>query len=566
MPIRDGKRLFAFYRRSWALSFTLLCLVFANDFLLASQAPGPVFRSETNLQSVPVRVIDKHGNDVKGLGAGDFTLLEDGHPTRIAFFAEEHQPVSLAILVDASNSMGSDDKIGRIRSVLLPLLRTGRPEDEIFLMQFTNQVGPLQTLTPEQRLDPPIAAVTSTKGGTALYDALATTLCRLEAAKYPQRAVVVVTDGVDQNSRLTFQQLLALTQSSRSQIFMIGFFSAWESQFYSDRSKPVILASGRQIDNPLVAFDRLSKESGAVSFFPTSKQGLQTSLNTIANILRAQYTLAYYPENARRRHDIQVQVHRGGYKITARRSIGADASEGELVRFVANSCEVSAREHPYPWEPLVTETADKTLLYRDDFSNPGTGWPNRKGSQYHSGSYELSSKGKSDATLTSAVAAELGMGRMGERLSARASGSQGVIVANGPWWENVRTSALVAGGGGLLGDGLIFHLNERGYYAFLITDSGRPNEISFKLIKQFFGGFNETVLIPWTDMAVPGAQKRKHQLSVKYDRGQITLQVDGQLAKSIHDTTFSNGLVGFALFGDGRAEFSDLRAESISPN
>ena len=92
---------------------------------------------------------------------------------------------------------------------------------------------------------------------------------------------------------------------------------------------------------------------------------------------------------------------------------------------------------------------------------------------------------------------------------------------------------------------------------------GQPNEISFKLIKQFFGGFNETVLIPWTDMALPSGKKLKHKLLVACDRGQITLQVDGQLAKSIHDTTFPDGLVGFALFGDGHAEFSDLRAESL---
>jgi VWFA-related protein len=563
--MRDDEHLIGLCRTLCRLTLTLLCLSLVSGLLLASQAPGPVFKSETDLQSVPVRVVDKQGKDVTGLGVNDFTLLEDGHPAKIAFFAAEHQPISLAILVDTSNSMSSSEKIGRIQSVLTPLLHASRPDDEVFLMQFTNQVGPLETLTAEQRLNPPLAAVTSTRGGTALYDALATALCRLEAAKNPQRAIVVVTDGVDQNSRLTFQQLLNFAQSSRPQIFMIGFFSAWESDLYRDRSKPVLLVSGRHVDNPLVAFDRLAKESGAVSFFPTSQQGLGKSLNKIANILRAQYTLAYYPENAGQRHDIEVRVKHKGYKVTTRRSIGAETGGDKLVHFITNSCEVSAKEHPYPWEPLVTETAGKTLLYRDDFSNPKSGWPDRNGSRYQSGSYELLSKGRSNATLTSAVAAELGMGRMGEQLST-AAGSAGVIAANGPWWENFRASASIGGGGGLAADGLVFHLNERGYYAFLVTDAGRANEISFKLVKQFFGGFNEAILIPWTDLAlpaVPGGRKLEHRVSVECNRGEITLRIDGQLAKTIHDATFSNGLVGFALFGDGHVEFRDLRAESL---
>jgi len=60
---------------------------------------------------------------------------------------------------------------------------------------------------------------------------------------------------------------------------------------------------------------------------------------------------------------------------------------------------------------MVTETAEKTLLYKDDFSDPKSGWPDRKGMRYKSGSYQLSSRGRSNATLSLAVAAELGMGR-----------------------------------------------------------------------------------------------------------------------------------------------------------
>ena len=288
-------------------------------------------------------------------------------------------------------------------------------------------------------------------------------------------------------------------------------------------------------------------------------------MKKIANILRAQYTLAYYPGNVERRHNIQVRLKKR-YKAITRHSIGAETGAAELVHFVANSCEVSAKEHPYPWEPLVTETAEKTLLYREDFSNPESGWPDRKGSQYQSGSYELSSKKNSHSTLTSAVATELGMGRMGEQLSTATTESEGVVAANGPWWENFRASTLVdEGEDGLSAGGMVFHLNEQGYYAFLLADAGRANEISFKLVKQFFGGFQEAVLIPWTNLTVPNppsAHKLEHRISVECNRGQIILRVDGQLATRVHDATFSKGLIGFALFG-GHVEFRDLRVESM---
>jgi hypothetical protein len=154
---------------------------------------------------------------------------------------------------------------------------------------------------------------------------------------------------------------------------------------------------------------------------------------------------------------------------------------------------------------------------------------------------------------------------MGEQL-ANEIGSAGIVAANGPWWENFRASVLIEGEGGLSASGMVFHLNEQGYYAFLLTDTWQPNEISYKLIKQLFGGFNETVLIPWTHLTlpvVPGGHKLEHGLSVECNRGQITLRIAGQLLKSVRDATFSKGLVGFALYGDGHAEFKDLRAESL---
>ena len=91
-------------------------MVFA--FVVCAPAQGPVFTATTNLQSIPIQATDRQGNPVSGLTASDFTLLEDGRPQKIAFFAAEHQPVSLAILMDASRGMDFGGKLDRARAAI----------------------------------------------------------------------------------------------------------------------------------------------------------------------------------------------------------------------------------------------------------------------------------------------------------------------------------------------------------------------------------------------------------------------------------------------------------------
>lgn len=87
---------------------------------------------------------------------------------------------------------------------------------------------------------------------------LASVLCPLRGAKNVLQAIVIITDGADQHSRLTLDQLIALTQSSNAQIFTIGLFDPSEYDVFRERTKTVSLLGERDIDNPLVVFERLS--------------------------------------------------------------------------------------------------------------------------------------------------------------------------------------------------------------------------------------------------------------------------------------------------------------------
>jgi len=517
---------------------------------LPAQSQAPVFVTSANLQSISVQVTDKQGNHVKGLSASDFTLLEDGRPQKIAFFEAEAQPVSLAILIDSGRSMDFGGKLDRARALLGPLIHSSRPEDEIFLMPFTDRVGPFEALTPEQRVEAPIVASPGYRG-SAVYDALASALCHMRTARNARQAVVVITDGLDEHSRLKLEQLIELVRSSSPQVFTIGLFNQPEYEVYRQRHKTVTLVGLREIDNPVIVFDRLAKESGAESFFPSSDQDFKKALDRIAALLEAEYTLAYYPQRIDKVRKIEVKVNRGGVRISARRSVGSE-NPVEGIHFSATGCEVSAKDHPYPWASKVASSPSSPVAYHEDFLDPKSGWPNRpfdsntcSSSHYIAAGYELNKR-------------DCGSRRLRTANGEVATAADTVIAANGPFWaENFRASALLETHDPAPAAGMVFDLMEDGYYAFLLS----PANGSFTLIKGRWDG-TRSAIIPVTSISIDRPRKL-HKLTVERNGEQITLLVDDQEAGHVRDTTFPYGLVGFGVFGEGREIVHDLLVEAI---
>ena len=537
--------------------FLVLCrALFALSVFAQSQTP--VFKVDTNLQSIAVQVTDKQGNHVPGLSASDFTLLEDGRPQKIAFFAAERQPLSLAILIDAGRSMDFGGKLERARVLLAPFLRHNNPEDEIFLMPFTDQVGTFAQLSAEQRMHPPITPSLGHRG-SALYDALASAFCHMRTAKNVRQAVVVITDGVDQHSRLKLEQLIELVRTSSPQVFMIGLFNEPEYEVYRQRHRTVTIVGLREIDNPVIVFNRLAKESGAESFFPSSTRDLKKALDRISTVLKAQYTLAYYPQKVDKLRKIDVKVNRGGVKVSARRSVGSD-SVSEAVHFMAAGCQVSPNDHPYAWESRVTSNGSRPIVYHEDFSDPRSGWPNRgfdwntlTSAHYVAGGYELSRTSAHTAMPFPATQGVI------------AAAADTAIATYGPWWEDFRASALMDGSwdDAKSAVGMVFDVMEGGYYGFLLT-AGTSDQIAFEVIKGRWDG-TRSAMIPRTLISSfehPGKVHR-HKLSVECNRGQITLLVDDHHVATVLKPGLKYGFVGFGIFGNGRVIVHDLLVEAI---
>jgi len=555
--------------RTIAPIFGVLAVVY--PLRAQTQVQEQRIRVNVDLVSVNVRVTDKQNRDVSGLSPEDFDLMEDGRKQKVAFFDTEKEPITLSILVDSSSSMNVEDKLGAAQRMLEELIMRSRLEDEVSLMEFTDHIVSFKPITREHRLLALAAGTTLESGGTALYDAVASAFCHLGSARNLRQAIVVFTDGADQHSRIKLEQLIRLVHRSRPQLFIIGFYRGPEYAVYKESDKTVTLVTGREIDNPLVVFDRLARESGAEAFFPTTKERLEQAVNEISNILRAQYTLAYYPQGSQKSiRRIQVKVHRGGIKVRAREAVGSLQGEEEGIQFAPDTCQVSPRAHPFPYESRLMQSG-VALSYREDFADARTGWPNREGSRYTPKGYELSfapPKEKDGRLLI--VANPVGIG---------------ALAAYGPWWEDFRASVSVDAGWAkvhapvrtfslksqsVLNDssaGIIFRLRDSGYYAFLLstsTQAYKAGEMSFKLVKKTFFSISEEVIIPWTRLAARQIQKgiaSGIKLTVECKGDEITLFVDDSQVGQVRDNTLDSGNIGFVSLGTGRVWFRDLLVE-----
>jgi VWFA-related protein len=278
-----------------------------------------MLRVSVSLVTVGVRVVDSKGREVPSLRASDFSLYEDGVAQRIEFFSSEEQPISLCILLDRSDSMGLAGKFRHAKTAAQLLVDTSHRESEYLFMAFDGNVPAAEFTRDRDQITRDVAG-SSLGQGTSLYDAVVAALKSCRNAQHGRQALIVITDGADQNSTHTLNELIYTLQESRAQLYTIGYFSTPEDIVYRNSGPRVMLDNGQLIDNPRTVFGRLAKESGAEAFYPRSDKEQRSVAEQIAKDLRTQYTLAYYPSNPAqdgRYRQIKVQV-RGGFSVRAR--------------------------------------------------------------------------------------------------------------------------------------------------------------------------------------------------------------------------------------------------------
>jgi Ca-activated chloride channel family protein len=263
-----------------------------NDFF----GQGPVI-TNTDLITVTVTVTDTYGRYVSGLGKGAFTILDEKKPQEITYFSDDDSPVSVGVIFDVSGSMGGD-KIKRARDALSKFIQTSHNMDEYFLIAFNSRAQLLldKTRDGNQVLDK--LTFVQTRNNTALYDACYLGVEKVQRGAHPKRALLLISDGQDNNSRYTFGELRRLLKESDVTLYGIGILSG------SDAGSSMGM-EGQSI------LDELASVSGGKAFFPRSNAEMDDIFEQIALELRHQYSIGYKPVNFAndgRWHKIKVRV------------------------------------------------------------------------------------------------------------------------------------------------------------------------------------------------------------------------------------------------------------------
>jgi VWFA-related protein len=226
-------------------------------------------------------VLDSDGHLVQDLTQADFHVFEDNAPQRIVSFQHSDIPVSMGILVDNSGSMR--DKRDAVNSAALDLVRASNPSDEAFIVNFSDEAFLDQDFTSDiNKLREGLTHIES-RGGTALYDAVAASAQQLaDGARRPKQVLLIITDGEDNASTLNLEQTIREVQDLEGPvIYTIGLL------FGDD-------ARGTEAHRARRALQLLSDETGGIAFFPHSLADVDAIAGEVARDIRNQYTIGYH--------------------------------------------------------------------------------------------------------------------------------------------------------------------------------------------------------------------------------------------------------------------------------
>jgi VWFA-related protein len=187
---------------------------------VTSGAAGATFSASAREVRVPVAVLDKNGEPVMGLLATDFKISEEGRPQPVTLFSGERRALRLALALDVSGSMRS--KVSEVEGALRHFIDLLEPKDEILVLTFNEHIQVLQDFTSDRDRLAQVLDTLEPDGGTALYDAAAESIRRVSHGPAESKAVVLVTDGVDTASRVSFAELLEQARRSEVPVFSIG--------------------------------------------------------------------------------------------------------------------------------------------------------------------------------------------------------------------------------------------------------------------------------------------------------------------------------------------------------
>lgn len=266
----------------------------------ACAAAGAHFRVDSNLVLIPVSVTDARNHAITGLESGAFRVFDDKTEQKVVHFAREDAPLSVGIVFDLSGSM--KDKLAKSREALLEFLRGANPDDEFCLVEFSNRARLTVPFTTDSGEVVDRLRHAEPHGRTALLDAVYLAMGAMKHARYTRRALLILSDGGDNDSRYTQAEMLRRVREADLWVYAMGIY---------DRNMAMMPEETRPARELLEA---LAGESGGRHYAVESPAELPEVAARIGLELRNQYVLGYRPGDNRRDgkyHRVQVKVVEG---------------------------------------------------------------------------------------------------------------------------------------------------------------------------------------------------------------------------------------------------------------
>ena len=265
--------------------------------------PSQLLHIDVDLALVSVVVTDPYNRLVLGLDPDNFHVFEDKVEQEIITFSSEDIPISIGVIFDCSGSMSN--KLGKAREAAVEFFKTANPEDEFFLVSFNERAELTSSFTNSVEDLQSRMMFTSSKGRTALLDAIYLGLSQIRAAHNAKRALLILSDGGDNHSRYQERDIKRLVREADTQLYAIGIFDplGYRSRTPEELNGPSLLSE-------------ITEMTGGRVFAAENLNELPDIATKIGLELRNQYVLGYRPSN--KAHDgrwrkikIKVRAPRG---------------------------------------------------------------------------------------------------------------------------------------------------------------------------------------------------------------------------------------------------------------
>lgn len=312
---------------------------------------GEIIKVTTQLVSIPVRVMDKKGRFIGGLTKENFKVTEDGNDQEIGLFSNEHDPFTVALVLDMSYS--TTFKISEIQNAAIAFIDQLRPNDKVMVVSFDEEVHVLCDATNDRQTI--YRAIKSTKiaTGTSLYEAVALVMNKKLRNIQGRKAIILFSDGVDTTSRQsTYNDNVSDSMELDALIYPVRYDTFADVQKMKNGSivkKPppiqipgqdngvggilgTIMQSGvgtpssagtsvEEYEKAREYLNQLALRTGGRLYEATTLTNLADAYSKIASELREFYSLGYYPKEDRtvgKKTTIKVKVDREGVVVRTR--------------------------------------------------------------------------------------------------------------------------------------------------------------------------------------------------------------------------------------------------------